>query len=192
MYISPFAALQLTPVAVRRRISQGKVVIKLDTQDKMAEDTKRGIGRCRSIYLRVAFENDKSSHLYHSSVIRIYGSSKDPKQYLMRPDSRLWVHCRCPYFLYYCEQALAQIKASSVFPDGCDPGKRGKGKLRDSQGRPILRNPNLTPYLCKHLYAAIVSILRTEQRQKAFKPFVNPKSDYKGNYDVRMPPSYSK
>lgn len=188
MYISPFAALQLTPLPVRRRISQGKVVILLDTQEKKADDTHRAAGKCRSIYLRVSFPNKDSSHLYHSSVIRIYGSSKDPKQYMLRPDSRMWVHCRCPYFLYYCEEALNRIKASSIFPDGCVPSKRNHGK---TNGR-IKRNPKLTPYLCKHLYAAVLELMRTEKKKTSYTPFTNVRNPYDGNYDVKMPPSYSR
>jgi hypothetical protein len=51
-----------------------------------------------------------------------------------------WVRCSCPYFLYYVEVALTRHGSSSVYY---------------SNGRyPMIRNPKLRPYLCKHLIAA--------------------------------------
>lgn len=179
MYISAKAALALTPRAVQQRSANGKVMILLD---QIENPTARS--KCRSIYLRVKLNNDASSHLYHSSQIRIYGKAGDSKQYLMRPDSRLWVHCRCPYFLYYCEQALARIKASSIYD--CRPELRGKGPTG------ILRNPNLVPYLCKHLYAAVLALSKVESGQTSYKEFVNTRNPYDGNYDEKMPPSYTR
>ena len=110
MYIMVKSALNLTPVPVRERAVDGKVAFLLDRMENPTSRTK-----CRSIYMRVHLNNDESSHLNHSCAIRIYGTSKDPKQYMMRPDSRLWMHCHCPYFFWYCEQALVMIKASSFF-----------------------------------------------------------------------------
>jgi hypothetical protein len=182
MYIMAKSALSLTPVSVQRRSSSAKVGILLDRMENPTARTK-----CRSIYMRVHLNNGQSSHLNHSCAIRIYGTSKDPKQYMMRPDSRLWMHCHCPYFFWNCEQALTMIKASSFFglnDDGqrCDPGKRGSGGF--------LRNPNLTPYPCKHLYAAILTLNRMEAGRSTYKPFTNTKNPYDGDYESKMPASY--
>ena len=186
MYIMVKSALNLTPLAVQRRAVDGKVSILLDRMENPTSRTK-----CRSIYMRVHLNNDQSSHLNHACAIRIYGTSKDAKQYMMRPDSRLWMHCHCPYFFWYCEQALVMIKASSFFginDDGnkVDPGKRGQGPTG------IIRNPNLTPYPCKHLYAAILALNRMEAGKTTYKPFSNKKNPYDGDYPNKMPPAYER
>jgi len=180
MYISPYAILQLTPRVVRKRASAGTTVptIVLDKKEKTSSRSQ-----CRSIYMRVSLKNTYSTGLYHSCLIKIYGSAKDPQQYLMRPDSRLWVHCRCPYFLYYCEQALTRIKASSIYE--CEVEKRVSDPRRQ-------RNPNLTPYACKHLYAAITSLLHVEKRLKTYTGFVNKRNPYDGNYRDKWDPSYTR
>ncbi len=169
-----------TPESVRNRTSNAKVTILEDTLDKPGKKTKY---KCRSIYLRVKFNNNQATRMYHSSVIRVYGSQKDAKNYLMRPDSQLWVHCRCAYFLYYCEQALFKVKATSLYD--CRPGLRSKDPK-------VQRNPNLTPYVCKHLYAAIVSLIRADARKGTHKDFINKQNPFGGDYDERMPPSYTR
>lgn len=187
MYLTPNAALSLTDgyaPNVKRRISDGKVQILLDRMEKPTSRNK-----CRTIYMRVSLRNSESSHLFHACAIRIYGSKKDPKQYMMRPDSKMWLHCHCPFFFYHCEQALVMIKATSFYglnAEGqkCDPGKRGQGS--------VLRNPNLDTYICKHLYAAILALMRMEAGRNVYKPFSNKKNPYDGNYEDKMPPSYSR
>jgi len=194
MYLTPNAALSLTDgyaPKVKRRISEGKVQILLDRMEKPSSRNK-----CRTIYMRVSLRNSESSHLFHACAIRIYGSKKDPKQYMMRPDSKMWLHCHCPFFFFYCEQALVMIKASSFYglqqiekgggEVKCDPGKRGHGKTG------VLRNPNLDTYICKHLYAAILALMRMEAGRNVYKPFSNKKNPYDGDYENKMPPSYSR
>lgn len=178
MYISPYALLQLTPRPVRHRARDATPTVVLDKKEKPSSRSQ-----CRSIYMRVSLKNTDSTGLYHSCLIRIYGSAKDPNQYLMRPDSRLWVHCRCPYFLYYCEQALTRIKASSIYE--CEVEKRVSDPTRQ-------RNPRLVPYACKHLYAAITALLHTERSQKVYKEFSNKKNPYDGNYRLKWNPSFSR
>jgi len=55
--------------------------------------------------------------------------------------SRVWLHCSCPYFLYYVEVALTARGSSSVI--------NSNGKY------PKIRNPSLVPYACKHVYASV-------------------------------------
>lgn len=53
---------------------------------------------------------------------------------------KTWVHCSCPYFTYYLEYALHFYKASAIV---------------NSNGMyPVITNPAMRPYLCKHAYAA--------------------------------------
>lgn len=115
-----------------------------------------GSKKKRYIYYKTGLRNDESSGLYHACVIRIDGSVSDPKQYLLRPDSKLWVHCRCPYFTYYLEMALFLQKASAIWDSDGTMGKR-------------IRNPNMTPYLCKHLYASILTTLEIEKNESVYK-----------------------
>jgi hypothetical protein len=178
MYITPYALLQLTPRPVRKRARNAKPTVVLDKKEK---PTSRS--QCRSIYMRVALRNSDSTGMYHACLIKIYGSSKDPRQYLMRPDSKLWVHCRCPYFLFYCEQALTRIKASSIYE--CEVDKRVTDPRRQ-------RNPRLIPYACKHIYAAITGLLHSERRLKEYKPFVNKQNPYDGNYREKWEPSFTR
>jgi len=71
-------------------------------------------------------------------TFKIYGKM-DPDGN-MTNRSKAWVHCDCPYFRYYVEVALAAQKSSDVIA---------------SNGQfPKIRNPNMRPYLCKHLWAA--------------------------------------
>lgn len=54
--------------------------------------------------------------------------------------STVWVSCSCPYWLFYCEVATARTGSSSVIYSNGD--------------LPIVRNPTMVPYLCKHLVTA--------------------------------------
>lgn len=70
-------------------------------------------------------------------------------------DHSTWVRCTCPYFLYYLEVALTRHNSSDI--------KYSNGAY------PMIRNPKVTPYLCKHLLSAVnpaVTILQREMRKK--------------------------
>jgi hypothetical protein len=141
------------PGVVKRAVNpKSRVVL----QDSMFSPT--GLGKkYRYLYLKTGLRNDSSTGLYHACVIRIDGSESDPDQYLLRQDSKLWVHCRCPFFTYYLEYALAQKKATSIWDSDGTAGKR-------------IRNPKMVPYLCKHLYASILSTLLIEKNKSVYKP----------------------
>lgn len=64
---------------------------------------------------------------------------------------RVWVHCSCPYFLYYLEVALTKRGASSVI--------NSNGKF------PRVTNPQTVPYLCKHLFAAAVPAIKVQAKK---------------------------
>jgi hypothetical protein len=85
-------------------------------------------------------------------ALRIYSSN--PKG-LMKSDHRAWVHCDCPYFKYYVEVAVAA---------------RGSSTVLTSNGQfPKIRNPRMTPYLCKHLVAAVKPALRMKPKKTSLR-----------------------
>lgn len=67
-------------------------------------------------------------------TIKAYG---DPRKNIFQRST--WVHCSCPWFLFYCEYALA---------------KRGSSDIINSNGKPPnITNPKQWPYICKHVIA---------------------------------------
>ncbi len=54
-------------------------------------------------------------------------------------ESKVWVHCSCPYYLYHCEVVNAKHKSSDII--------NSNGQL------PLVRNPRMIPHVCKHLVA---------------------------------------
>lgn len=65
--------------------------------------------------------------------------------------SKCYVHCSCPYFLYFLEVALTARGTSSVI---------------NSNGQyPRVRNPRLRPYLCKHLFAGSRAAMRSTAKK---------------------------
>jgi hypothetical protein len=83
-------------------------------------------------------------------VIKMYG--KPMKDGTMKPNNRAWVHCTCPYFLYYNEVALAA---------------RGSSEVISSNGAlPNIRNPRMKPYLCKHLFRAATVAPKAKAKER--------------------------
>lgn len=73
--------------------------------------------------------------------------SKRNEQPTKDKNSPLWVTCDCAFFLYNCEVALARAGSSSVI--------HSNGK------RPVVTNPKLIPYVCKHVYRAMFTATST-------------------------------
>jgi len=69
-------------------------------------------------------------------TVRFYAGGK------ISARSPVWVSCSCPYWLFYCEVAVASAGSSNVI--------YSNGKA------PIVRNPGNVPYLCKHIYLVSV------------------------------------
>ena len=59
-----------------------------------------------------------------------------------------WVHCSCPFFKYNLEVALAKTGNSSVI--------KSNGDL------PVVRNPDMIPYLCKHINKSYTKAIKAE------------------------------
>lgn len=67
-------------------------------------------------------------------------------------NSRVYVHCNCPYFIYYLEVAVAARGSSSVI---------------NSNGQyPRVRNSDMRPYLCKHLLQASKGAMKVTPESK--------------------------
>lgn len=79
-------------------------------------------------------------------VFKFYNRKKKNLAY-----SKVYVHCSCPYFLYFCEVAVAARGSSSV--------------INSNGAYPKIRNPSLRPYLCKHLFQAARGAIRARAKK---------------------------
>lgn len=142
--------LAMTPLKVRKRTKNPKIYPYLDRIQEFQGKSYR------TIYLHTSLHNDDSSGSNYNLAIRNKGTQAEPSNYLMLPDSQLWVHCSCPYFTFYLEVALTLQKTSNVY---------------DSNGAlPKKLNTGLKPYLCKHLFAAISLLMLNEKNKKKYVP----------------------
>lgn len=80
------------------------------------------------------------AHVKHLVVVQ----GRDKDQHLF--SGNILVHCDCDYFTYTCEVALY---------------KRGASVIKNSNGEdPVVKNPQLTPTPCKHLYHVLTTIVK--------------------------------
>lgn len=125
-----------TPNNIRRNSRR----VLLFSGDTWLEKDERGdhkVYRAKAKTTRGPRKIKRSGNIY-DVVVKIYG--KPRRDGVIKPQNRAWVHCSCPYFLYYNEVALAA---------------RGSSDVMTSNGAlPNIRNPRMKPYLCKHLFAA--------------------------------------
>lgn len=69
-------------------------------------------------------------------TVKSYG---DPSKNIFQRST--WMHCSCPWFLFFCEYALA---------------RRGSSDIINSNGKPPdITNPKQWPYACKHVIAVL-------------------------------------
>jgi len=135
--------LALTPREVRQRAKNPTLSVKRDKEER-----KYG-KEARSVFLNCRLYHAESTGTNYNLIIRNYGMSNSPKKFLFKPSSQLWVHCSCPYFTYHLEVALTLKKSSSIY---------------DSNGNlPRITNPRLRPYVCKHLFATLISYLNADK-----------------------------
>lgn len=66
-------------------------------------------------------------------------------------DSPCVVKCTCPYFHCYVRHALMKVGSTVI-----GNGKFEKGALEP----PLITNPRMVPYLCKHLYRAADKVVQ--------------------------------
>ena len=131
--------LQLTPHSVRRRATSPHFEVHHDAPH---ED---GRNKFHAIVANVRLYNPDASHDAYEAAIKNYGSKKKPTDLTLKADSRVWVHCECPYFTYYLEYVLE---------------KSGSTDRRHAwNSPPDVRNPRHVPYVCKHLFALMLFLL---------------------------------
>lgn len=141
--LKPFAIFAQTPRKIINRVVEHEIKSRLITITKMG----------KFIYQSVTQKPPKDKHLPH--VYRQYIWPRDVVNKLEKTDKEklynttfysdnddIHVQCTCPYFRYHLEVALHHHKASDVeMSNGQDP---------------VIRNPQKTPYACKHLISALV------------------------------------
>lgn len=149
--------MMTTPSSIRDRTVNAQITIFRDFLQK-------GAGyQHRLIYSSVALNNKKSSGRRYSCVIRnqagdgVVGS----RQWLLRPSSKIWVHCSCPYFKYHLEVALA-VRGASSFDE--------KGISTSNGDKPVEKNPTMTTYVCKHIFAALKQLLYLDSKKLTYTP----------------------
>jgi hypothetical protein len=146
-----------TPQAVMRRIKNPLITILKDDVFK-----KVGVKPYRAVYSRTALFNEVSTGLSYTLIIRNHGTNKEPTNFNFQSDSRLWVHCSCPFFMYNLEVALKLNRSSDIY---------------DSNGNlPVKRNPQYRPYLCKHLLATILNLTLKDKKNPRPKVLIEGKT----------------
>lgn len=133
--------LKLTPAKIRKRTS--------GMQPGTQKDQVQGGGKFRTCIGRVSLYNPESSGDSYVTAIKNYGTLENPREFSFQADSKIWVHCSCPYFLFHLEMALVLQKCSTQY---------------DSNGDlPVITNPKLRPFLCKHLYAYLLFLIQRDK-----------------------------
>lgn len=85
--------------------------------------------------------------VYYDTIIELYPLEVH-KDVFERPsfNTPAWVQCSCPYYTFHAEYALA---------------KAGSSEIKYSNGKPpLIKNPRMIPYLCKHLLKAAPEVVR--------------------------------
>jgi len=123
--------------------------------------------RCSSCFVKIHsslyIDDPKEKNLYKRVLVYVRGDraktyhvtfkffNVDPEKKEDLRQKECWVHCSCPFFKYNLEVVLAKTGNSSVI--------KSNGDL------PVVRNPNMIPYLCKHInksYAKAINEKATE------------------------------
>jgi hypothetical protein len=69
--------------------------------------------------------------------------------------SKIWTHCSCPFYTYHLEVVNSLRKSSDII--------NSNGEL------PVVRNPRMIPYLCKHLLALAKLAITVKVRDTTVK-----------------------
>ncbi len=109
------------------------------------------VGRSSKYGVHVVVRCDSNTEETHyDTVVEFFPPPITQKEY-EKPtlNTPTFVKCSCPFFLFHCEYALT---------------RSGNSEIDYSNGkRPVIKNPNQTPYLCKHLFKAAPAALRMSQ-----------------------------
>lgn len=175
MNITIETLLKLTPEKVRERAKDGvmiNVIRRRGVTTKDAPAVHSTGDRCRAFYSTTAIRNTynekqvkkRTGGKPYACVVKNFGTKKQPENWLFRKNSLVWVHCDCPYFFYTLEVVLARLGCSQVKHKMGQGGPKNPWVKKKSNGAlPRIRNPNGTPYLCKHLYATVLFLLAQDR-----------------------------
>lgn len=132
-------------MATRRRFYQ----LELKTPNKI----KKRCSSCRTkIHSSLYIDDEKEKNIYKRVLVYVRGDRRktyhvtfkfydvDPEKNEDLRTKECWVHCSCPFFKYNLEVVLSKSKNSSV--------------IKSNGALPVVRNPDMVPYLCKHIYKA--------------------------------------
>jgi len=132
--------IQLTPKPV---VDRARSCISRVLYNRVRDSDDAGF-KYLEVILRSRCQDSDHSYL---TVVRFdrFGVIKNPVHH------PTWVRCSCPYFLYYVEVALSRHGSTSVYY---------------SNGMyPMIRNPKLRPYMCKHLISSVNPAVHTLQQE---------------------------
>ena len=106
-------------------------------------------GEDRDGVFKQVIANTKCDHGPYLTRIRFYYDTEGTLP--ENPD--VWVHCSCPLFKFSLETCLAY---------------HGSSEIKESNGRyPRIKNPDMDPYLCKHLVAIMARAKKKKGRNEA-------------------------
>lgn len=93
------------------------------------------------VFVASAHALTDGKNVFWNVIIELYPNQKHLNLYQL-PDlaTPCFVSCSCPYFTYFCEYAVTKAGSSSI--------EYSNGK------RPVVRNKNSVPIICKHLIAS--------------------------------------
>lgn len=145
------------------------------TPSEIVSRAKRGCsvrGRQYKLSTRDGFRPSSGTSPTYSNEMRIFSRCTDGRRtsyvrFYGPPELKtpVWVWCDCPYFKYYLEVALTRVGASSI---------------NSSNGKPpTVRNPQMLPYLCKHLVVTADAGLRQTDDLIATELYEKPETEKK-------------
>lgn len=123
--------------AVKRSKETNARILSVKPSKKKGVDTLVFVVRCKA----------NTETTFYDVVIELYPTEVH-KDVFSRPSFKnpAWVQCSCPFFLFNCEYALAKI---------------GSSEIKYSNGKPpVVTNPKMVPFLCKHLYKAAPEVVK--------------------------------
>lgn len=138
--------MQNTPRDVRTRSKQTMFSVTKIWKKNLKNDKTALIFNSKSIAATEKVYYDQTVVLYPDYYEITTESGEEVKQFeVPNLDHLCWVHCTCPYFMFYNEWVLSQ---------------HGNTTLTNSINRPPhITNPGQLAYVCKHLYRGLPDIV---------------------------------
>lgn len=135
--------LKYTPASIKKR--KINTVKSIRTIRAILDSDEYGIHQ-------KAFFNVVATSVPRKVNIKLYGPLDKP---LLQ--KKIWVHCSCEWFTYFCEYALAKKKSSTIINSNGKP--------------PVIKNPRQWPYVCKHIIRVFEKLPKVKfKKPKSVKP----------------------